>query len=73
MELLEVNPTQIRFNVPCMFGLELKPLSELVDFSIMEKEIKNTSNIYTISDWRKISPLMKDVLWASIQVELQTL
>lgn len=28
---------------------------------------------YTISDWRKISPLMKDVLWASIQVELQTL
>lgn len=28
---------------------------------------------YTISDWRKISPLLRDVLWASIQVELYVL
>ena len=28
---------------------------------------------YTISDWRKVSPIMRDVLWASIQVELQVL
>ncbi|KAF4351284.1 hypothetical protein G4B88_017782, partial [Cannabis sativa] len=26
---------------------------------------------YTISDWRKMSPIMKDILWASIQVALQ--
>ncbi|XP_062088362.1 uncharacterized protein LOC133794938 [Humulus lupulus] len=24
---------------------------------------------YTISDWRKVSPIMRDVLWASIQAQ----